>query len=54
MVYPIGRSNWNPILDTHLYEEELPGCEITELAANIIVQHDINENMYTLSQVSVP
>ena len=35
---PIGRSNQNPILDTHLYEVEFPGGEMTELAANIIAE----------------
>ena len=34
----IGRSNQNPILDTHLYEVEFPGGEMTELAANIIAE----------------
>ena len=35
---PIGRSNKNPTLDTHLYEVEFPGGEMTELAANIIAE----------------
>ena len=32
----IGRSNKNSILDTHLYEVQFPGGEMTELTANII------------------
>ena len=35
---PIGRSNYNPILDMHLYEVEFPGGEMTELAPNIIAE----------------
>ena len=35
---PIGRTNQNPILDRYLYKVEFPGGEMTELAANIIVE----------------
>ena len=34
----ISRSNKNPILDTYLYEVEIPVGEITELEANIIAE----------------
>ena len=49
----IGRSNKNPILDTHLYEVEFPGGEMTELAPNIIAESmyahcDADENEYIL------
>ena len=33
---PIGRSNQNPILDTHVYKVEFSWGEVTELAANMI------------------
>ena len=34
----IGRYSQNAILDTHLYEMEFPGSEITEMTANIIAE----------------
>ena len=50
---PIGRSNQNPIMDTHLYDMEFTGGEMTELAANInaesmYTQCDIDWNKYLL------
>ena len=42
----IGRSNWNPILDTCLYEVECSREEITKLSANIIA-----ESMYSQCDV---
>ena len=50
---PIGRSNQNPILNTCFYEVDLPGGEITELAANITAesmyaQCDVDRNEYLL------
>ena len=55
---PIGRSKQNPILDTHLYEVEFPGREMTELAANIIAesmyaQCDIDGNEYLLLEAFI-
>ena len=35
---PIGRSNQNHILYTHLYDLEFLGKKMTELAANIIAE----------------
>ena len=53
-----GRSNQKPILETHLYEVEFPGEEITELAANIIeesmyAQCNVDGNEYLLLQAVV-
>ena len=55
---PIGRSNQNPILDTHLYEVEFPKGAMTELAANIIAesiyaQCDDNGSEYLLLEVFI-
>ena len=55
---PIGTSNQNPILDTHLYEVEFPGGEMTKLAMNIIAesmyaQCDLNGNDYLLLKAFV-
>ena len=51
----IGISNQNAILDTHLYEVEFSGGEITEVAASIIAesiyaQCDINGNEYLFTR----
>ena len=45
---PVGRSNKNSILDTHLYEVEFPGEDMTELAANIIA-----ESIYAQCDISI-
>ena len=53
---PIGRSNQNSILDTHLYEVEFPGVGIKELAANtnsIYALCDVNGNKYLLFEAFV-
>ena len=49
----IGRSNKNPILDTHLYEVEFPWGEMTKFMANTIeesiyAQCDVDGNEYLL------
>ena len=54
----IGRSNQNPILDTHLYEVEFPKGNITELAGNIIAesmyaQYDVDANKYLLLEAFI-
>ena len=55
---PRGRSNHNPILNTHLYEVEFSGEEMTELAANIIeesmyAQYDVNGNKNLLIEAFI-
>jgi hypothetical protein len=35
---PIGKLNYNPLLDTHLYEVEFPDGDIREYAANVIAE----------------
>ena len=54
----IGRFKKNPILETHLYEVEFPGGEMTELVANIIAesiytQCDVNGNEYLLLEAFI-
>ena len=49
----MGRSNKNLILNTHLYEVEFPGKEMTKLVPNIMsesmyAQCDVNGNEYSL------
>ena len=55
---PTGRSNENTILDTHLYEVEFSGGEITELTDEIIAElmyakYNVDGNEYLLSDVFV-
>ena len=54
----IDKSNKNSILDTHLYQVEFPGGEMTELVVNIItesiyVQCDVDGNEYLLLETFV-
>ena len=55
---PINRYNQNPILDTCLYEVELPRGEISELADNMIeestyAQCDVDGNEYLLLEAFI-
>jgi hypothetical protein len=35
---PIGKANYNPLLDTRLYDIEFPDGDIQEYAANVIAE----------------